>query len=177
MIKKYFIVLLIIFLIACSKKSNESRLLNGESFPDQESWGVTIILTDSSIERARIQSGHLEKYNEKQYILLDDTVRVDFFNKAEDHVAVLNSLKAEVDQNTNNMKAIGDVVAISDSGITLYTDTLYWNAKQEKMNTNDSVMITTNYEDTLYGIGFQSDSDFKNWEIIKPSGVTNRGSD
>ena len=163
--------------MACSKKSNQSRLLKGENFPDQESWEVTIILTDSSIERARIQSGHLEKYNEKQYILLDDTVKVDFFNKVQDHVAVLNSLKAEVDQNTNNMKALGGVVAISDSGITLYTDTLYWDAKQEKMNTNDSVMITTNYEDTLYGIGFQSDSDFKNWEIIKPSGVTNRGSD
>ena len=31
----------------------------------------------------------------------------------------LNSFKAEVDQKTNNMKAVGNVIAISDSGITL----------------------------------------------------------
>ena len=63
------------------------------------------------------------------------------------------------------MKAIGNVVAISDSGITLYTDTLYWDAKNEKMSTEDSVMITTLEKDTLYGIGFESDSDLENWVI------------
>ena len=31
---------------------------------------------------------------------------------------------------------------ISDSGITLYTDTLYWDAKNEKMSTEDSMIIT-----------------------------------
>ena len=102
-------------------------------------------------------------------------VKVDFFDKKQNHVAVLNSEKAEVDQNSNNMKAIGDVIAVSDSGITLYTDTLYWNAKKEKMSTMDSVMLTTTEKDTLYGIGFESDSDLQNWKIIKPSGVTSRG--
>ena len=46
--------------------------------------------------------------------------------------------------------------------------------KNEKMSTLDSVMITTLNEDTLYGIGFESDSDLENWKILKPSGVTGR---
>ena len=158
----------------CSKESQSEELSKGVDFPDQESWGVTIILTDSSIERARVKSGHLEKYNQKQHILLDENVEVDFFDKKQKHVAVLNSFKAEVDQKTNNMKAVGNVIAISDSGITLYTDTLYWDAKNEKMSTEDSVMITTLEKDTLYGIGFESDSDLENWKILNPSGVTER---
>tara|TARA_B100000686_G_scaffold137603_1_gene144823 strand:- start:554 stop:1087 length:534 start_codon:yes stop_codon:yes gene_type:complete len=170
----YWIISFIILTIACSDKSNQAQLAKGLDYPDQESWGVTIILTDSSIERARVQSGHLEKYNQAQHILLDQIVKVDFFDKKQNHVAVLNSAKAEVDQKTNNMKAIGDVVAVSDSGITLYTDTLFWNAKKEQMNTKDSVMITTAEKDTLYGIGFESDSDLQNWKILKPSGVTDR---
>ena len=40
------------------------------------------------------------------------------------------------------------------------------------MNTKDSVMITTAEKDTLYGIGFESDSELQNWKILKPSGVT-----
>jgi predicted membrane protein len=79
-----------------------------------------------------------------------------------------------VDQKTNNMKAVGNVVAISDSGITLFTDTLYWDSKNERMSTLDSIMITTLDEDTLYGIGFESDSDLENWKILNPSGVTRR---
>ena len=46
--------------------------------------------------------------------------------------------------------------------------------KNEKMSTEDSVMITTLEKDTLYGIGFESDSDLENWKILKPSGVTER---
>jgi methyl coenzyme M reductase beta subunit len=130
--------------------------------------------TDSSIERARVNAGHLEKYNQKKHILLDELVQVDFFDKKQIHVAVLNSYIAEVDQKTNNMKAVGNVVAISDSGITLFTDTLYWDSKNERMSTLDSIMITTLDEDTLYGIGFESDSDLENWKILNPSGVTRR---
>jgi hypothetical protein len=42
------------------------------------------------------------------------------------------------------------------------------------MSTDDPIMLTTEQKDTLYGIGFESDSDLKNWKILKPSGVTNR---
>ena len=167
-------IIIIIFTIACSEKTDHNQLGKGADYPDQESWGVTIILTDSSIERARVKSGHLEKYYEAQHIMLDQVVKADFFDKNQNHVAVLNSVRAEVNQKTNDMKAIGDVVAISDSGITLYTDTLFWNARREQMYSRDSVMITTLEKDTLYGVGFESDSDLQNWKILRPSGVTNR---
>ena len=176
MIYKYLIWAIVFSLLiyGCSKETPNEELSKGIDFPDQESWGVTIILTDSSIERARVKSGHLEKYNQKQHILLDENVEIDFFDKKQKHVAVLNSYKAEVDQKTNNMKAVGNVIAISDSGITLYTDTLYWDAKNEKMSTENSVMITTLEKDTLHGVGFESDSDLENWKILNPSGVTER---
>ena len=174
--KNVFWSIVFIFIsAACSDRSDEAQLAKGIDYPDQESWGVTIILTDSSIERARIQSGHLEKYNQEKHIMLEDKVKVDFFDKKQLHVAVLNSARAEIDQNNNNMKAIGGVIAVSDSGITLYTDTLFWNAKKEQMSTEDSVMITTLEKDTLYGVGFESDSDLQNWKILKPSGITDRG--
>ena len=142
--------------------------------PDQESWGVNIILTDQGIIRAKVRSGHLEKYNEKEFIMLDNSVIVDFYDDKEQHTSVLNSNKAEVDQKSNDMKAIGNVVAISDSGITLFSETLIWDSKEERLHTKDKIMITTLESDTLYGVGFESDSDLKNWKIINPSGVTGR---
>jgi len=163
-------------LILFSCGANEEELLESRlSLPDQESWGVKILLTKEGDLRAQIVSGHLEKYNEKEFILLENDVKVDFFDNNENHSSVITSDKAEVDQVSNDMKAIGNVVAIADSGITLYSKTLTYNSKKEKLYTKESIMITTYDSDTLYGVGFESDSDLKNWHILDPSGVINRG--
>lgn len=158
---------------SCTKQSIQD-LPSREGMPDQESWGVNIVLTDQGMIRAKIRTGHLEKYNEKEFIMLDSSVIVDFFDSDEKHTSILTSNRAEVDQSSNDMKAIGNVVAVSDSGISLYSNTLVWDSKNEKLRTKDKIMITTFEKDTLYGIGFESDSDLENWKIINPSGVTGR---
>jgi len=160
-------------LSSCTKQSIDD-LPSREGMPDQESWGVNIILTDQGHIRAKVRAGHLEKYNEREFIILDSNVTVDFFDPSERHTSILTSNMAEVNQSSNDMKAIGGVVAVSDSGITLYSETLVWESKGEKLHTKDSIMITTLENDTLYGVGFESDSDLKNWKIINPSGVTGR---
>ena len=142
--------------------------------PDQESWDVIIILTDEGTVRAKVRSGHLEKYNEKEFVMLDSSVAVDFFDSREQHTSVLTSEKAEINQASNDMKAMGNVMAVSDSGITLYSESLNWNSREEKLHTKDNIMVTTLETDTLYGVGFESDSDLKNWKILNPSGVTGR---
>jgi len=42
------------------------------------------------------------------------------------------------------------------------------------MSTDCEIMLTTEQKDTLYGVGFESESDLKNWIILNPSGVTTR---
>ena len=163
----------LILLLSCSNQPIEN-MPSREGLPNQESWRVNIILTDQGTIRAKVKAGHLEKYNEKEFILLDNSVMVDFFDSNEQHTSILNSNKAEVNQRSNDMKAIGNVVAVSDSGISLYSETLVWDSKNEKLRTKDKIMITTLDQDTLYGIGFESDSDLENWKIINPSGVTGR---
>lgn len=163
----------LILLLSCSDQPIEN-MPSRKGLPDQESWIVNIILTDQGNIRAKVRAGHLEKYNEKEFILLDSSVTVDFFDSNEQHTSILNSNKAEVNQSSNDMKAIGNVVAVSDSGISLYSETLEWDSKNEKLRTKDSIMITTLDQDTLYGIGFESDSNLENWKIINPSGVTGR---
>ena len=168
-----FRIILVVLFSSCTKQSVEN-MNSRDGLPDQESWGVNIILTDQGIIRAKVESGHLEKYNAKEFILLNNDVKVDFFDANENHTSVLTSQQAEVDQKSNDMKAFGNVVVVSDSGITLYSETLSWKSKDEKLQTKEEIMITTLDNDTLYGIGFESDSDLKNWQIIEPSGVTGR---
>ena len=148
------------------KKIGETR----EGLPDAESWNATITLTSEGAKRAVIRSGHLEKYQQRQYILLDQTVDADFYNNKEIYTSNLKSDVAEIDEAKDFLIAMGNVIVISDSGVTLFTDTLSWNNVEEQIFTDDSVIFITDQSDTLYGVGFKSDLELNNWEILKPTG-------
>jgi len=165
----FFYALLLVY--SCSKE-RISDLPSSNGLPDQESWGVTIIMTHEGLIRAKVKSGHLQKFNEKEYIILDENVVVDFFDLQENHTSTLFSDKSEINEKSNDMLAIGNVIAKSDSGITLYTERLQWIAEDEKLFTKDSIMITTLEKDTLFGRGFESNADLESWRILNPSGVT-----
>ena len=156
------ILFLMIIALGCEvtevRKTGESR----EGRPDAESWDATITLTNEGAKRAVIRSGHLEKYNERQYILLDQDVDADFFNEEEVYTTNLKSRIAEVEEERDFLIAIGDVVVVSDSGVTLFTDTLSWDNLREKVYTENSVVFITESQDTLYGVGFESDVELDN---------------
>ena len=163
----------LIFQFACQsnelQRSGETR----QGRPDAESWDAVITLTNKGAKRGVIRSGHLEKYNDKEFILLDQNVDADFFNKEEVFTTNLKSLIAEIDEEEDFLVAIGNVVVVTDSGVTLFTDTLSWDNQKEKVFTFDSVIFITEKKDTLYGIGFESDIELNNWKILQPTGVFN----
>ena len=163
----------LIFQFACQsnelQRSGETR----QGRPDAESWNAVITLTNKGAKRGVIRSGHLEKYNDKEFILLDQNVDADFFNEEEVFTTNLKSLVAEIDEEEDFLVAIGNVVVVTDSGVTLFTDTLSWDNQKEKVFTSDSVIFITEKKDTLYGIGFESDIELNNWRILQPTGVFN----
>ena len=162
-----------IVIISCSSIENETNMDSREGLPDQESWDVEITLTNEGIMRAIVKAGHLEKFNDRNYVFLNKNVDVDFFDEEETHTTNLKSMIAEIDEKTNFMTAINNVVVVSDSGATLYTDTLKWDSKEEIIYTASPIMLTTNKNDTLYGSGFESDVGLNHWKILYPSGVSN----
>ena len=161
----------ICFIFGCQVSELERSGKSRQGLPDAESWNATITLTNKGAKRAGIRAGHLEKYNERQYILLNEEVDADFFNENEVHTTNLKSKIAEVDEEEDFLIAIGNVIVVSDSGVTLFTDTLSWDNVREKVYTDDKVIFITEEQDTLYGIGFESDVELDNWKILKPTGV------
>lgn len=173
--KRRFVVgLVVVFLAGCSRDQDDGTGLTRAEFPDQESWNATIILTREGKKRAVVVSGHLAKYNDKQEVILDEEVTADFFSTLEEHMSKLTSREARVYEATDNLLALESVVVVSDSGVTLFTDSLYWDNRAEKITTRDTVMLTTETRDTLYGIGFESNVDLTHWKISRPWGVTQR---
>ena len=170
-------LIIISFLVSACNNTEINKLgETREGLPDAESGNAIITLTNEGSKRAIIKSGHLEKYQQRQYILLDQNVDADFFNEDEVYTSNLKSEIAEIDESKDFLIAMGNVIVVSDSGVTLFTDTLSCDNVDEKVFTDDSVVFITEQNDTLYGIGFKSDIELNNWEIMQPTGVFNDGS-
>ena len=73
----FFSALLLAY--SCSEEKN-SELPSSDGIPDQESWGVTIIMTHEGFMRAKVRSGHLKKYNE--IIAKKNKDLIDYQNKS-----------------------------------------------------------------------------------------------
>ena len=79
---------------------------------ENETWDVEITLTDEGVMRALVKAGHLEKFNERNYIFLNKNVDVDFFDEEEMHTTNLKSMIPEIDEKTKIMTTIENIVVV-----------------------------------------------------------------
>ena len=64
---KVFLLFLFVS-ISCSNIESDINIHSRKGLPDQESWDVEITLTDEGVMRALVKAGHLEKFNERNYV-------------------------------------------------------------------------------------------------------------
>ncbi len=167
--RKYIPFLLLVLFFGCEEKLKPTVVPVTGKLPDQESWNSTIVFSDSGQTRGVLKAGHLLVFNNENKTYLGDSIRVDFYNDEGEHTSYLTADSGIVDNQTNNLEAIGNVYAHSDSGTSLWTQRLFWNDKTQKVTSSVFVRIVS-AEETLEGIGFQSDRDLSNYRIFNVSG-------
>jgi LPS export ABC transporter protein LptC len=173
--KKLAILLsIIIFLCSCgdSKLKPQISLEEGaDKIPDQETWGSEIIVTEDGVLKAIVYSDHISVLSEEKEKLLDG-VKILFYNDEGVQTSSLTSKKGRVDDLTQDMYAIDSVVAVSDSGVTLYTDELIWKSKSNKIVSDKFVKIVSEQEQ-IEGYGFESNQELNPYTIYNITYYTN----
>lgn len=172
--KKYLSIILILIFYGCHSESIRPKInteINIEELPTQESWNSEIVYTDSGKVKAIIKTGHIRVFSEAMETLLDSGLQVDFYNPNEEKSTTLTSKRGRVNDNTKDIYAIENVVAISDSGVTLMSEELMWRNKDKKIYTDKFVTIITR-DEKIQGYGFESDQHLRNYTIYKITYVT-----
>ena len=170
--KKLIFLLLALIFISCEEKLKPSIVqINKSNIPSQESWNSTIIFTDSGRVRAILKANHIMVFQNKNITILNQGFRVDFFDESGKHTSYLIADSGAVNELTNNLKAFGKIVAVSDEGTKIETTEMFWDNKRKKIRSNAFVRITSS-EEILEGYGFEADQDLKNYVIYKVSGET-----
>ena len=103
--------------------------------------------------------------------MLDDGVKVEFFNSLELKTTTLTSKRGRVDEKTNDLFAIDSVVALNDSGIVVKTDELKWRNKDKKI-VSDKYVTIDSPDEHIEGYGFESDQHLRNYVIYNITYIT-----
>ena len=167
------IFFVLIFLMGCTETGEEVARRNTSMFNQNEIENPEIIISRENTRIVKAVSKHLMK-NGNEDALLTGNVKADFYNDLGEHVSILYSDSAKINQRTNNLLATGNVHVESDSGFSLYSNSILWDNQYKIIESKDSVMFTTTEGDTMYGVGFESDMDLTKWKIYKPTGVIQR---
>ena len=167
-----YYLLLFFILISCSKSYKAEESLT--DIHDQLSVDVEITLTEKGNIKALIKSKLLERNDNNLELKLTDNVNVDLYDDNYQHSSLITSNYAFVSETENKVNAFGDVIVAADNGQQLWTDSLLWDNKADKIFTNASLTFISGNLDTLYGTGFESNIDLTNWKITKPRGSINK---
>lgn len=168
-----FLLLTIFLLQFCSSKRVKPTVdltIKTEELPSQESWNSTVTFSDSGKIKAILWAGHLRKYNERRETLMDENLKVDFYNYDQIKTTTLTSKKGRVDEITNDLFAIDSVIVFSDS-VTIKTQEMRWKNKDRKI-VSDKFVTVISPKEKIEGYGFESDQSLKNYVIYNITYIT-----
>tara|TARA_Y100000590_G_scaffold451000_1_gene591615 strand:- start:199 stop:768 length:570 start_codon:yes stop_codon:yes gene_type:complete len=186
---KSIILILTILFFSC----NENKVDSTESihsFIDNEIEGdVRIEILKKEKPSIFIEADILHQYNDKcphiprnrkkekqdnGCTILFGAVSADLYNDDGNKASVVYSDSAIIFNESDSVKAIGDVLIKSVKGYELKTDEIVLYNDLKLVKSDDDVSFTSNNDDWLYGKGFWSNFDMTNFEILKPKGELGR---
>jgi LPS export ABC transporter protein LptC len=130
---------------------------------DQEIDGFTLTQTRDGQRVWSLKADNALVYEDADRIELTD-LRVDYFDDEGSTRSTLTADEGTLEQRTNNMEAVGNVVVYAEDGTVLTTDRLTWNERTGKIET-DSRFRVTKSRDVMTGEGLEADPDLKNIRV------------
>lgn len=163
-----------LLLISACRKEKPSAPLEGQKveIPDQEGWNSRVHATKNGRPEAIVEYGHMKRFSNRKKVFFDEGVAVDFYDLNGRKRSRLDADSGEMNEATNDITAFGHVVVVSDTGITVYSERLGYRQATGKIYSDADVVLISTRGDTLYGTGFESDTQLRNWRIKKPSGAS-----
>ncbi|MCO6564640.1 MAG: LPS export ABC transporter periplasmic protein LptC [Apibacter sp.] len=169
----YFILFLVVF-ISCSDEKGGDLGEKNTDFASRRIYNATITLTDSIYAIIKLRTPVMDEYEFVQtpYTVFPKGLDMDFYQKGKDP-GHLKADYAKIIETIGWYEARKNVVIINSDKDTLKTNQIFWNKKERKIFSNDTVKIyradgiTTNISVN----GIESSEDFKNFKLKKNRGT------
>jgi len=159
---------LLLLAMGCGEQQSSVPSRAAGELPDQEVSDFVIFGTDQGAPQWTLHARYAAIYNVRNVIVARD-IRVDFFDERGARSSELIAREGEIQQQTRDMTARGNVVLQTREGARMSTQEIrFLNQEQLIVSPIEQPVRLELKGDVLTGHGFKSDPGLKHYEILKP---------
>jgi LPS export ABC transporter protein LptC len=161
------------FLCSCENTQEEIDKFNHKDIAVEEGKNVVIKYSIGGKRKAILTGPVMYRVQDTiPYIEFPKNIHVDFFDVRDSLDSKLDAKYAQYKETQSKVFLKDSVRVINVKGDTLYCNELYWDRSRTgtEFYTDKPVRIRTRTE-ILDGIGMEASQDFKEYHIIKPTGI------
>ncbi|MDR2122464.1 MAG: LPS export ABC transporter periplasmic protein LptC [Flavobacteriaceae bacterium] len=174
----YFSVFFFCFILvatSCSDVATENPAAKNTHFVSRKIYNAHMVMTDSVYTIIKLRAPLIEEYEyaPTPYTVFPKGIDMDFQEKGKTVPGHLRADYAKVIETEGWYEAKKNVIIINSDKDTLKTNHIFWNKKERKIYSHDTVKIyradgvTTNI--SVHGI--EATEDFKNFKLKKNAGT------
>ena len=167
-------IVVLFFLLSCGneKKNVESCIEEPDSIPYLSTYGVTTLISDSGRISYKIEAEELHIYEKRRpkYWAFEKGAYLEKYDDSLRVEATIKSDTAYFFSEKKLWKLIGNVDIKNQKGEKFFTDLLYWNQEDGSIYSDKYIKIEQQEQITT-GIGFRSNQELTNWEILSTEGI------
>lgn len=160
--------------LSCDEDLTKSVGKKTTNFPSQIINGANIIQKDSGFVKIRATAALIEKYEliDSPYIEARKGIYIQFYDKKKPKIpGTIRAKYAKIFEMKEFYEAKGNVRIVTNEGQTFATQTIFWDKKNKKMYTKDTVYVTDKDGSTLVGAnGMTAKDDFSEYTFFNNSG-------
>lgn len=156
---------------SCKNEIAEIRALtDANKLPVQSSYNATYVLTEHGKIKNKLIAVQLDQYQgEEDYIEASGGFTMIFFDSLEREEARLTAMRGRYNDKEKKLVAWENVELYNIKGDKLQTEELIYDQDSSLIYTQKFVSIMMQ-DDTLHGMGLQSNDSFTRYKILKPYG-------
>ena len=159
------------FFLGCENDIEVIRKMQQNQLTVDEVKEVTSYLSTGGRLKARLTAPFMLRYYDSvPRVEFPNKLHVDFYNDSMQIESYLDAKHAFYYEQQSRVILTDSVVVIRINGDTLKTNELFWEQNLHKLFTNSDVEIRQKTK-TIYGKGFESDEQLKNFRIDSITGI------
>jgi len=174
---RIFLISVVFLLASCKDVRSEKISDMKKNFASQVLYNAKIIQRDSGKISMRLNAPIIEKYEylDTPYVETKKGIYIEFTDKKNSNsLGKIWADYSKMIEKTGFYEAKGNVKIINPEGQTFRMQSLYWDKKEGRMHTKDTVYITDKEGNILIGSGgMNAKDDFSEYSLYRSFGEAN----
>jgi LPS export ABC transporter protein LptC len=159
------LVCALLIVSGCGRQRTVGAAGSSGELPDQEVGDFVLTETEQGTPVWKMYARYAATYSAKNLVVARG-VRVDFYDEQGKQSSELTAREGEIQQQTRDMTARGDVVLQTTEGTRMSTQVIrFLNKEQKIVSPIDQMVRVERRGDVLTGYGFESDPELKHFEF------------